>query len=84
MGLPLTRTHTVDPAIRRFLEIPSNYSVSSFLRTITAEPHVAGTAGDYATALFVASQFKQFGLDEVSIPYVRWMSRLWTDPNRLD
>lgn len=55
-------------SIRRFLAIPSNASLSQHLRAITAQPHLAGTAGDYATTLFVAAKFREYGLDEVSMP----------------
>lgn len=57
-------------AIERFLRIPSNSSISEHLRAVTAEPHVAGTPGDFETALLVASKFEEFGFDAVTIPCV--------------
>ncbi len=56
--------------LQQFLRIPSNYSLAEHLLTITAEPHLAGTLGDFHTAQFVASKFEEFGLDAVSIPCV--------------
>lgn len=58
-----------------FRAVPAPDSAREHLRRLTAEPHVAGTKEDYATALYVRDQFRAFGLSseikeyEVLLPY---------------
>jgi N-acetylated-alpha-linked acidic dipeptidase len=46
----------------RFRNIPSPASAREHLRTLTREPHVAGTPEDYQTALYVRDQLRKFGI----------------------
>src|SRR5689334_8949782 len=46
----------------RFRSIPAPDSAREHLRRLTAEPHVAGTPEDYATAVYVRDQMRSFGL----------------------
>jgi N-acetylated-alpha-linked acidic dipeptidase len=50
-----------------FLSVPSADSAKEHLRFITSEPHVAGTKGDFKMANFVAKQFQDAGIANVSI-----------------
>lgn len=47
---------------RHFLRMGSNASIAMHLQKLTAEPHVAGTPEDMATADYVLSSFKKCGL----------------------
>ena len=51
----------------RLASIPQPSMCRSYLRYLTAEPHMAGTERNYQLALFVRDKFKEFGLDEVSL-----------------
>lgn len=58
-----------------FRSIPSPASAREHLRRLTAEPHVAGTKEDYATAIYVRDQIRSYGIPselkeyEVLLPY---------------
>jgi N-acetylated-alpha-linked acidic dipeptidase len=58
-----------------FRAVPSPGSAREHLRHLTAEPHVAGTKEDYATALYVRDQIRSYGIPselkeyEVLLPY---------------
>ena len=43
------------------LAVPTPENARSWLRTLTAEPHVAGTAADYKTAVFVRDKLREWG-----------------------
>ena len=43
------------------LAVPTPENARSWLRTLTAEPHVAGTAADHKTAIFVRDKLREFG-----------------------
>ena len=51
---------------KEFLDIPSNNSAREHLRQLTMHPHLAGTAGDFATFEYVYSQFQSFGLETLN------------------
>jgi N-acetylated-alpha-linked acidic dipeptidase len=59
----------------QFRAVPAPSSASAHLKLLTAEPHVAGTREDYATALYVRDQLRSFGLAaeieeyQVLLPY---------------
>ena len=59
----------------QFRSIPAAVSAREHSRTLTAEPHVAGTKEDYATAVYVRDQMRSFGLAaelkeyDVLLPY---------------
>jgi N-acetylated-alpha-linked acidic dipeptidase len=43
------------------LSIPTPNSARAWLRTLTEEPHVAGTPADYKTAVFVRDKLREWG-----------------------
>ncbi len=43
------------------LAVPTPENARSWLRTLTAEPHVAGTPADYKTAVFVRDKLREWG-----------------------
>lgn len=59
----------------RFRAVPTPASAREHLRTLTREPHVAGTPEDYQTALYVRDQLRKFGIAaelkeyQVLLPY---------------
>jgi N-acetylated-alpha-linked acidic dipeptidase len=61
----------------QFSGVPAADSAREHLRRLTAEPHVAGTPEDYATAIYVRDQMRGFGLTsdlkeyQVLLPYPR-------------
>ena len=58
-----------------FRAVPAPASAREHLRRLTAEPHVAGTKADYATAVYVRDQIRSYGIAselkeyEVLLPY---------------
>ena len=58
-----------------FRAVPAPGSAREHLRRLTAEPHVAGTKEDYATAIYVRDQIRSYGISselkayEVLLPY---------------
>ena len=61
----------------KFRSYPSAATSREHLRRLTAEPHVAGTPGDYQTAIYVRDQLRRHGLRaelveyQVLLPYPR-------------
>jgi N-acetylated-alpha-linked acidic dipeptidase len=59
----------------RFRAVPLAASAREHLRTLTREPHVAGTPEDYQTAIYVRDQLRKFGINaelkeyQVLLPY---------------
>jgi N-acetylated-alpha-linked acidic dipeptidase len=59
----------------RFRAVPLPASAREHLRTLTREPHVAGTPEDYRTAVYVRDQLRKFGIGaelreyQVLLPY---------------
>jgi N-acetylated-alpha-linked acidic dipeptidase len=47
----------------RFLDIPSAAGALEVGAALAAQPHYAGSAGDYKLALYVRDRFKEFGFD---------------------
>ena len=60
---------------RSFAACLAPASAREHLRRLTAEPHVAGTKEDYATAIYVRDQIRSYGIPaelkeyEVLLPY---------------
>jgi len=48
---------------KQFMAVPDTAQAESELRTLTAEPHLAGSPADRRNADFVLQQLKSFGLD---------------------
>ena len=57
-----------------FLAVPDAKLAGEELKIITAEPHVAGSPQDYKTAQYVASKFKEAGLDTRIVEYKAWLN----------
>jgi N-acetylated-alpha-linked acidic dipeptidase len=59
----------------QFRTVPQPQSAREHLRQLTAEPHVAGSKEDYATAVYVRDQMRSYGLQaelrqyDVLLPY---------------
>ncbi|HKF50056.1 MAG TPA: M28 family metallopeptidase [Terracidiphilus sp.] len=52
-----------------FLAVPNAKLAGEELKTLTAEPHLAGTPEDHKTAEYVAQKFRAAGLDTEIVPY---------------
>src|SRR5438552_10054669 len=63
-----------------FRTVPAPGSAREHLRRLTAEPHVAGTKEDYATAVYVRDQMRSYGLPaeikeyQERLPYTKMLS----------
>jgi len=64
----------------QFRAVPQGASAREHLRRLTAEPHVAGTPEDRATAIYVRDQMRQFGLPAELKEYQVWLNYPKTDP----
>ena len=51
------------------LTVPTPENARKWLRTLTAEPHVAGTPADYKTALFVRDRLQEWGWKTELVSY---------------
>ncbi len=51
------------------LAVPTPEQARKWLRTLTAEPHVAGTPADYKTALFVRDRLQEWGWKTELVSY---------------
>ena len=58
----------------RFLAVPDAKLAEEHLRTLTKEPHMAGTPEDKATADYVAKKFREAGLDTEIVEYKVWIN----------
>jgi len=57
-----------------FMAVPSAQLAGEELKTLTAEPHIAASPEDYKTAQYVASKFKEAGLETQIVPYKAWLN----------
>jgi N-acetylated-alpha-linked acidic dipeptidase len=64
----------------QFRAVPAPDSAREHLRRLTAEPHIAGTKEDYATAVYVRDQMRSFGLQAELKEYQVWLNYPKTDP----
>src|SRR5260370_252204 len=64
----------------QFRSAPTPNSAREELRRLTAEPHIAGTKEDYATAVYVRDQMRSFGLSAEIKEYQVWLNYPKTDP----
>ncbi|AGA30916.1 M28 family metallopeptidase [Singulisphaera acidiphila] len=53
----------------RALAVPTPARARAWLRTLTEEPHVAGTPADHKTALFVRDKLQEWGWDASIVEY---------------
>jgi N-acetylated-alpha-linked acidic dipeptidase len=58
----------------RFLAVPDPKLAEDHLRVLTKVPHMAGTPEDKATADYVASKFREAGLETEIVEYKVWMN----------
>ena len=59
---------------RRFLAVPDPKLAEQHLRILTQAPHIAGSPEDKATADYVASKFREAGLDTEIVEYRAWIN----------
>jgi N-acetylated-alpha-linked acidic dipeptidase len=59
---------------QRFLSVPDPKLAEEHLRTLTKDPHMAGTAEDKATAEYVAQKFRDAGLETEIVEYRVWIN----------
>jgi len=64
----------------QFRAVPAPDSAREHLRRLTADPHIAGTKEDYATAVYVRDQMRSFGLAAELKEYQVWLNYPKTDP----
>src|SRR5881394_241048 len=64
----------------QFRAVPQPASAREHLRRLTADPHIAGTKEDYATAVYVRDQMRSFGLTAELKEYQVWLNYPKTDP----
>lgn len=60
---------------KEFMDVPSPARAEQHLKILTAQPHVAGSPEDKATADYVAKQFEVAGLQTETVKYSVWMNR---------
>ena len=59
---------------KRFLAVPDPKLAEEHLRILTQAPHIAGSPEDKATAEYVASKFRDAGLDTEIVEYRVWFN----------
>lgn len=59
---------------KKFIAVPDPKLAEEHLRIITQAPHIAGSVEDKATADYVASKFRDAGLDTQIVEYKVWMN----------
>jgi N-acetylated-alpha-linked acidic dipeptidase len=62
-GFTVTNSDTEFALEDRFLDIPSSAGALEVAAALAAQPHYAGSTGDYKLALYVRDRFKEFGFD---------------------
>jgi N-acetylated-alpha-linked acidic dipeptidase len=58
----------------QFLAVPDPKLAEEHLRTLTRAPHIAGSPEDKATAEYVATKFRDAGLETEIVEYRVWMN----------
>ncbi|XWS59324.1 hypothetical protein CRYUN_Cryun08bG0112000 [Craigia yunnanensis] len=57
-----------------FLSSTNNYTISSYLRSLTSHPHLAGTKPSFETTHYVKTHFQNLGLVTHTVPYKALLS----------
>ncbi len=57
-----------------FLAVPDAKLAGEELKTLTVEPHIAASPEDLKTAQYVASKFREAGLETSIVPYKAWLN----------
>ena len=65
---PASRTRQLE-AETKAQAVPTPENARKWLKTLTEEPHVAGTPADYKTALFVRDRLREWGWKAELVPY---------------
>jgi len=79
-GFSVSRLQDERRIEEQFRAVPAPGSAREHLRRLTAEPHIAGTKEDYATAVYVRDQMRLFGLPAELKEYQVWLNYPKTDP----
>src|ERR1044071_340889 len=58
----------------QFRAVPDPKSAREHLRRLTAEPHIAGSKEDYATAIYVRDKLRSYGLSAELKEYEVWLN----------
>ncbi|SIO21276.1 N-acetylated-alpha-linked acidic dipeptidase [Singulisphaera sp. GP187] len=69
LGFSSARRATELEAETRALAVPTPAHARAWLRTLTEEPHVAGTPADHKTARFVRDKLQEWGWDASIVEY---------------
>ncbi len=56
------------------MQVPDPALAREHLRTLTAEPHIAGSQADYKTAQYVAQKYREAGLETKISEYRVWIN----------
>ena len=59
---------------KKFMAVPDAKLAEEHLRILTQAPHIAGSPEDKATAEYVASKFREAGLDTTIVEYKVWFN----------
>ena len=59
---------------QQFLAVPDPRHAEQHMKTLTSEPHMAGTPGDRKTAEYVARKFREWGFETEIVEYKVWMN----------
>ncbi len=59
---------------KKFMAVPDPKLAEEHLRILTQAPHIAGSPEDKATAEYVASKFREAGLDTSIVEYKVWFN----------
>ncbi|XP_022766886.1 probable glutamate carboxypeptidase AMP1 [Durio zibethinus] len=57
-----------------FLSSATNYTISSYLRSLTSHPHLAGTKPSLETTHYVKTHFENLGLETHTVPFKALLS----------
>ncbi|HMH44981.1 MAG TPA: PA domain-containing protein, partial [Pyrinomonadaceae bacterium] len=79
-GFSASRSQDERRIEEQFRAVPAPDSAREHLRRLTADPHIAGTKEDYATAVYVRDQMRLFGLPAELKEYQVWLNYPKTDP----
>src|SRR5882672_11692200 len=79
-GFSVSRSQDERRIEEQLRAVPAADSAREHLRRLTADPHIAGTKEDYATAVYVRDQMRLFGLPAELKEYQVWLNYPKTDP----
>ena len=78
-GFTAARAATQRTCEARFLELPRSDAFREHLRTITAEPHPAGSAAQVRVGRYIAGAMERAGLEVTNHPYDVYLPELTDD-----